>query len=88
MTHNQCLLNEHISNLYFVKLLFYWKNNIFALVILTHENLLHQLFVSVFNLTSSPKIPDMAGMVMAEMWFPLEIIIVNHRLLESPGSIW
>lgn len=45
-----------------------------------------QLFGAVFDQTSSPKIPDTAT-AMAEIWYPLEITIVNHRLLKSPGSI-
>lgn len=44
------------------------------------------LFGAVCDPTSSPKIPDMAT-VMAEIWYLLEIIIVNHRWLKSPGSI-
>lgn len=47
--------------------------------------LLCQLFGAVFDQTSL-KFPDMA-MVTAEIWYPLEIIIVNHRLLKKPGSI-
>lgn len=49
--------------------------------------LLCRLFGAVFDQTSSPKIPDMAT-VMAEILYLLEIIIVNHRRLKSPGSIW